>query len=88
MLTVEAESTAWATQLRMLAAEPARNIAAEVGHNVVTKLQHPRPGRAVVEPRAAPGAGPGPARHVRLTGSARVSARREPYARGLREFAQ
>ena len=38
VLTVEAESTAWATQLRMLAAKLLRNIAGEVGHNVVTKL--------------------------------------------------
>jgi predicted nucleic acid-binding Zn ribbon protein len=38
VLTVEAESTAWATQLRMLAASLLRSIAAEVGHNVVTKL--------------------------------------------------
>jgi predicted nucleic acid-binding Zn ribbon protein len=37
-LTVEAESTAWATQLRLLAASLLRRIAAEVGHNVVTKL--------------------------------------------------
>ncbi|WP_030440873.1 DUF721 domain-containing protein [Actinoplanes subtropicus] len=38
VLTVEAESTAWATQLRMLAATLLRSIATEVGHNVVTKL--------------------------------------------------
>ncbi len=38
VLTVEAESTAWATQLRMLAATLLRNIASEVGHNVVKKL--------------------------------------------------
>jgi predicted nucleic acid-binding Zn ribbon protein len=38
VLTVEAESTAWATQLRMLAAKLLRSIAVEVGHNVVTKL--------------------------------------------------
>ena len=38
VLTVEAESTAWATQLRMLAASLLKRIAAEVGHNVVTKL--------------------------------------------------
>jgi predicted nucleic acid-binding Zn ribbon protein len=37
-LTVEAESTAWATQLRLLAASLLRRIAGEVGHNVVTKL--------------------------------------------------
>lgn len=37
-LTVEAESTAWATQLRMMAAALLKRIAAEVGHNVVKKL--------------------------------------------------
>jgi predicted nucleic acid-binding Zn ribbon protein len=37
-LTVEAESTAWATQLRLLAGNLIKRIAAEVGHNVVTKL--------------------------------------------------
>jgi predicted nucleic acid-binding Zn ribbon protein len=37
-LTVEAESTAWATQLRLLAGSLLRRIAAEVGHDVVTKL--------------------------------------------------
>jgi predicted nucleic acid-binding Zn ribbon protein len=39
VLTVEAESTAWATQLRMLAATLLKQIASEVGHNVVTRLQ-------------------------------------------------
>jgi predicted nucleic acid-binding Zn ribbon protein len=38
VLTVEAESTAWATQLRMLAGSLLKSIAAEVGHNVVTRL--------------------------------------------------
>ena len=38
VLTVEAESTAWATQLRLLAAGLLKSIAGEVGHNVVTKL--------------------------------------------------
>ena len=38
VLTVEAESTAWATQLRLLAATLLKSIAAEVGHNVVTRL--------------------------------------------------
>jgi len=37
-LTVEAESTAWATQLRLLAASLIRRIAGEVGNNVVKKL--------------------------------------------------
>jgi len=39
VLTVEAESTAWATQLRLLAGTLLKNIASEVGHNVVTRLQ-------------------------------------------------
>nr|WP_164465797.1 DciA family protein [Actinoplanes teichomyceticus] len=38
VLTVEAESTAWATQLRMLTGRLLQQIAAEVGHNVVTRL--------------------------------------------------
>jgi predicted nucleic acid-binding Zn ribbon protein len=37
-LTIEAESTAWATQLRLLAGKLLGQIAAQVGHNVVTKL--------------------------------------------------
>jgi predicted nucleic acid-binding Zn ribbon protein len=38
-LTVEATSTAWATQLRLLAGSLLKKIAAEVGHNVVTRLR-------------------------------------------------
>jgi predicted nucleic acid-binding Zn ribbon protein len=38
VLTVEAESTAWATQLRLLAGSLLRRIAGEVGNNVVTRL--------------------------------------------------
>jgi predicted nucleic acid-binding Zn ribbon protein len=37
-LTIEAVSTAWATQLRLLAGSLLKQIAAEVGHNVVKKL--------------------------------------------------
>jgi predicted nucleic acid-binding Zn ribbon protein len=37
-LTVEAESTAWATQLRLLAGKLVSRISAEVGRGVVTKL--------------------------------------------------
>ncbi|MFY1674367.1 DUF721 domain-containing protein [Plantactinospora sp. WMMB334] len=37
-LAVEAESTAWATQLRLLAASLLRRIGAEVGHGVVRRL--------------------------------------------------
>lgn len=38
-LTVEAESTAWATQLRLLAGTLLARIAAAVGHNVVLRLR-------------------------------------------------
>ncbi|MGS2618502.1 DUF721 domain-containing protein [Micromonospora sp. LZ34] len=37
-LTVEARSTAWATQLRLLAGSLLQQIGREVGHNVVRKL--------------------------------------------------
>lgn len=37
-LTIEAESTAWAMQLRLLAAKLIKQIASEIGPNVVTKL--------------------------------------------------
>jgi predicted nucleic acid-binding Zn ribbon protein len=37
-LTVEAESTAWATQLRLLAGKLLTRIAGEIGNGVVTKL--------------------------------------------------
>lgn len=37
-LTVEAESTAWATQLRLLAGELLARIGALIGHNVVTRM--------------------------------------------------
>jgi predicted nucleic acid-binding Zn ribbon protein len=38
-LTVEAASTAWATQLRLLAGKLLKQIAAQVGHNVVTRMR-------------------------------------------------
>jgi predicted nucleic acid-binding Zn ribbon protein len=38
VLTIEAESTAWATQLRLLAGNLLKRIAAEVGNNVVSRL--------------------------------------------------
>ncbi|MBT8224768.1 MAG: DUF721 domain-containing protein [Dactylosporangium sp.] len=37
-LTVEAESTAWATQLRLLSGRMLANIGKEIGRNVVTRL--------------------------------------------------
>ena len=60
VLTVEAESTAWATQLRMLAATLLRSIAKEVGHNVVTRLNIHGPAAPSWNkgPRRVPGRGP------------------------------
>ena len=65
-LTVEAESTAWATQLRLLAARscssgsPARSAA-----NVVTQAARPRPGSRRRGARARGGCAAAAARHVR-----------------------
>jgi predicted nucleic acid-binding Zn ribbon protein len=60
VLTVEAESTAWATQLRMLAASLLKSIAAEVGHNVVTRLNIHGPAAPSWQrgPRRVQGRGP------------------------------
>jgi len=59
-LTIEAESTAWATQLRLLAAKLLAGIAAQVGHNVVTKLHIHGPAAPswVKGPRRVRGRGP------------------------------
>jgi predicted nucleic acid-binding Zn ribbon protein len=59
-LTIEAESTAWATQLRLLAARLLAQIAAKVGHNVVTKLYIHGPAAPSWErgPRRVRGRGP------------------------------
>ena len=59
-LTIEAESTAWATQLRLLAAKLLAGIAAQVGHNVVIKLHIHGPAAPswVKGPRRVRGRGP------------------------------
>jgi predicted nucleic acid-binding Zn ribbon protein len=59
-LTVEAESTAWATQLRLLAPSLLQQIAAAVGHNVVRKLHIHGPTAPVWArgPRRVRGRGP------------------------------
>ena len=53
VLTVSAESTAWATQLRMVQAQLLAKIAAAVGDGVVTSLKIVGPVGAVVAQRAA-----------------------------------
>ncbi|WP_344134911.1 DUF721 domain-containing protein, partial [Luedemannella flava] len=60
VLTVEAESTAWATQLRLLSAKLVGLIAASVGHNVVTRLNIHGPVAPSWSrgPRRVPGRGP------------------------------
>ena len=59
-LTIEAESTAWATQLRLLAGRLLAGIAAQVGHNVVTRLHIHGPARPDwgAGPRRVRGRGP------------------------------
>ena len=59
-LTVEAESTAWAIQLRMLAAKLPVRIAGEVGPNVVNKLHIHGPAAPTWSkgPRRVAGRGP------------------------------
>jgi predicted nucleic acid-binding Zn ribbon protein len=59
-LTIEAESTAWATQLRLLSARLLAGIAAQAGHNVVTRLRIHGPARPDwgAGPRRVRGRGP------------------------------
>ena len=60
VLTVTAESTAWATQLRMMQAQLLAKIAAAVGDGVVTSLRITGPVRAVVAQGPTHIAGRGP----------------------------
>jgi predicted nucleic acid-binding Zn ribbon protein len=59
-LTVEAESTAWATQLRGLMRRMLQRIAAEVGPDLVTRLRIHGPAAPSWQrgPRRVPGRGP------------------------------
>ena len=75
MLAVRADSTAWATQLRLMSSSILGRLEAEVGKGAVTELKVVGPGRAELEPGRA-GPGPRPARHLRLTGRAAGQARR------------
>ena len=60
VLTVQAESTAWATQIRMLAPTMLAKIAAAVGANQVRQHPGERSEQPVVEVRSAPRPGRGP----------------------------
>jgi predicted nucleic acid-binding Zn ribbon protein len=59
-LTLQAESTAWATQLRMLTGKLLVRIRAELGENVVTKIRVHGPAAPSWKrgPRSVPGRGP------------------------------
>lgn len=59
-LTLQAESTAWATQLRMLTGKILGRIRAELGDNVVTKIRVHGPAAPSWKrgPRSVPGRGP------------------------------
>ena len=78
ILTVRADSTAWATQLRLMSSSILGRLEAEVGKEAVSELRVERPRRAELEPRLAPGPGPRPARHLRLTGRPAASAADAP----------
>ena len=60
VLTVEAESTAWATQLRMVQSQLLAKIAAAVGDGVVTSLKIVGPAAPTWRKgrRTSPGRGP------------------------------
>ena len=67
VLTVSAESTAWATQLRMVQAQLIAKIAAAVGDGVVKSLKIVGPVGAVVAQGSVPHRWPRAPRHLRMT---------------------
>ena len=72
VLSVSAESTAWATQLRMVQAQLLAKIAAAVGDGVVTSLKIVGPVASVVAQGPLPHRRPRAARHLRITAFAPV----------------
>ena len=70
VLAVRADSTAWATQVRLLTPTLLRRLAEELGEGVV-RAGHGRAARPARRWRKghATGARPGPARHLRLSGA-------------------
>ena len=70
-LTVRTDSTAWATQLRLLAPNVVRRLNEELGHGTVLRIDVAGPDDAVVAPRAAHGSRwSRPPRHLRLRSTA------------------
>ena len=65
-LLVVAESTAWATQLRLMAPSILGKLHAQVGGDVVTRLRVVGPTAPELEEGSALGAWPGPPGHLRL----------------------
>ena len=80
VLTVSAESTAWATQLRMVQAQLLAKIAAAVGDGVVTSLKIVGPMAPSWRKGAYHIAGRGPARHVRMSVGCRLAESHENAA--------
>ena len=73
-LKISAESTAWATQLRLMAPQLLARICREMPTGTVRRLGDQRPVRPVLEARAVVDAGrPRGARHLWLTGSLSTS---------------
>ena len=65
-LVVQADSTAWATQIRLLAPTLLARLATELGAGAVTLGHRARAVGAVLEAGPAQRPGPRPARHLRL----------------------
>ena len=65
-LVVRTDSTAWATQMKLLAADVVRRLNEVLGEETVQRDRRRRTPRTLVEARAAAGQGTGPARHLRL----------------------
>ena len=66
-LAVTADSTAWATQVRLLAAMLVKRLNAELGDGSVRRVRGPRSGPAPAARRLARTRQQGPWRYVRLT---------------------
>ena len=77
VLSVSAESTAWATQLRMVQSQLLAKIAAAVGDGVVTSLKIVGPSHAIVAQRPLPHRRPRAARHLWIRPSCRLAESRQ-----------
>ncbi len=81
-LVVRADSTAWATQVRLLAASVLRRLGEELGEGVVTRLVVRGPAGPSWRAGSRSAAGPGPPGHLRLRRATRPRSARAGLDRG------